>query len=364
MVQLSAVESANITLVQLRPLVAVFVGATSGIGEYTLLALARAHGENGKGLRVYLVGRNATSAKSIIAECQRLCPSGDFRFVQVDTLTLLRDTDECCKRITKMETADPFGGGEPRIDILCMSQGFVRFGAAEITPEGLEVSMSLLYYSRMRFILKLLPLLLISPLPSHILSIFGAGLEKGPGAHLHPTDLSLTKNPAAHYGFLNLRVHVVHMTTIFFEHLAQQNPGRLSLVHVYPGLVFTPAIKNPSYPWWFKTAVFLLGPIAKRTIAIKPEEIGKRVLFLATPRFPARQGAEIGSKQTGGGEVAVAMGSDGVKGGGAYSVNWDGETNDIERSYVKLREQGFERQVWEHTMKVFEVVGSGKRFEA
>ncbi|KAK0851328.1 hypothetical protein LTR02_003270 [Friedmanniomyces endolithicus] len=360
MVQLSAVESANLALAQSRPLVAVFVGATSGIGEYTLLALARAHGKTGKGLRVYLVGRSAASAKSIIAECQRLCPSGDFRFVQVDTLNLLQGTDECCKHITKMETAEPFGGGEARIDILCMTQGFVRFGAAEITPEGLEVSMALLYYSRMRFTTKLLPLLLATPPshPAHILSVFGAGLEKG--ATLQLDDLSLTKDPKAHYGFLNLRVHVVHMTTMFFEHLAKQHPRKLSLVHVYPGLVLTPAMNHPSYPWWFKAAAFVLMPIAKRTVAIKPEEIGKRVLFLATPRYPARGVEDV---KTSDGQVPVAMGSDGVRGSGAYSCNWDGETNDIEKFYVKLREQGFERQVVEHTEKVFEVVGRRDRFE-
>jgi len=131
MVKLEVAQSANIALTQNRPLVAVFVGATSGIGEYTILALARAHGKNGKGLRAYLAGRNAEAGKRILSQCQDLCPSGDFRFVKVDDLTMLRDVDECCGQIAKMEKEAPFDGGEPRIDVLCMTQGYVRFGAAE-----------------------------------------------------------------------------------------------------------------------------------------------------------------------------------------------------------------------------------------
>ncbi|KAK3110619.1 hypothetical protein LTR53_014891 [Teratosphaeriaceae sp. CCFEE 6253] len=230
MVQLNVVRAANKVLAQERPLVAVFVGATSGIGEYTLLALARSHGDTRKGLRV-------------------------------KNLTLLHEADECCKQIIKTEEGDPFDGSSARIDILCMSQGYLRFGAAEITSEGLEVSMALLFYSRMRFTLNLMPLLLNASSPAHVISVFGAGMEKG--AALYREDLSLARDPARHYSVLNVRVHVAHMTTMYFEHLAQQHAGKLSLVHVFPGLVVTPAFSDSNLPWWFKGLWLLLGPIAQ-----------------------------------------------------------------------------------------------------
>ncbi|KAK3111327.1 hypothetical protein LTR53_013550 [Teratosphaeriaceae sp. CCFEE 6253] len=354
MVQLSIVRAANRLLAQDRPLVAVFVGATSGIGEYTLLALARTHGDTGKGLRVYLVGRSAGAAKKITLECQTLCPSGDFRFVQVKNLTLLHEADACCKQIIKLEEGDPFDGSSARVDILCMSQGYLRFGAAEITSEGLEVSMALLFYTRMRFTLNLMPLLINASSPAHVISVFGAGMEKG--AALYKEDLSLAKDPARHYSVLNVRVHVAHITTMYFEHLAQQHAGKLSLVHVFPGLVVTPAFSDSNFPWWSKGLWFLLGPIARWFIAVGPEEIGERVLFLATPRYPGRQ-------QTSESTSDVAMGTDGARGGGAYSCNWNGETNDIEKLYTTLREQGFRDQVREHVGKVCAAIDAQQQFE-
>ena len=63
MVSFTHVLTTNAQLYQSQPLVAVFVGATSGIGQYSLKALARSHASSGKGLRAYIVGRNAAAAE-------------------------------------------------------------------------------------------------------------------------------------------------------------------------------------------------------------------------------------------------------------------------------------------------------------
>jgi NAD(P)-dependent dehydrogenase (short-subunit alcohol dehydrogenase family) len=131
MVNLRDVETTNATLAQSRPLVAVFVGGTNGIGEQTLRALANAHGKSGKSLRIYCVGRKQDAAEKIFDDCRRRCPNGDFRFVKAVNLTLISDVDQCCEEIISLERQGGLGGGSPRIDLLCQSQGFVRFEKPE-----------------------------------------------------------------------------------------------------------------------------------------------------------------------------------------------------------------------------------------
>lgn len=106
MVSLDAVHSCNSTLVKTQPLVAVFVGSTAGIGEYSVRALAAAHADHRKGLRLYIVGRNESAAKAIVSDCSKVCPTGQFRFVRANDLALLNDVDCVCAEIIQAEEAE------------------------------------------------------------------------------------------------------------------------------------------------------------------------------------------------------------------------------------------------------------------
>ncbi len=94
----------------------------------------------------------------------------------------------------------------------------------------------------MKFIVNLMPLLQASPRSAHVISVFGAGGE----GKLYLDDLSL-RDPK-HHGLAVTRSHVAYLHTFFMEYLAAPKPGLLSLVHVFPGLVMTPAFKNPGVP--------------------------------------------------------------------------------------------------------------------
>lgn len=121
MVELTEVRKVNATLVQSQPLVAVFFGGTSGIGHQSLRALAAAEAEHkGKGLRAYIVGRNATAAGEIIAECRGLYVQGQYHFLKIDDLSLIKNVDRVCGEIIQQEQK---GSSDPRIDYLMMSQG-------------------------------------------------------------------------------------------------------------------------------------------------------------------------------------------------------------------------------------------------
>ncbi|KAK4553283.1 hypothetical protein LTR86_009583 [Recurvomyces mirabilis] len=353
MVKLEIVEQANRALVQSRPLVAVFVGAAQGTGEYALRELAKTHGVEGKGLHAYLVARNEERAEKILRECRDVCPNGHFRFVKAGDLSLLRDVDAACRPLETALKEENSGGRAPNIDILCLTHSISRFGPLTFTDEGLETTMSLHYYSRMRFILNLLPYLTASEHAAHIISICSAGAEILWGT-FYPDDLSLSRDPKAHYTYVNCRAHTTRMMTMFFETLAEQHPGKLSFIHSYPGMVFGPTNWSPSQPIWFQVLMRVLFA-ARYFIATSSEESGQRTIFYATSRYPARSGRGQAS-----GDVATS--TDRVIGGGAYSC-WSGNDDiNVAKAYTSLRKDGFQARVWEHTNDVFQTVSNGQRF--
>lgn len=371
MVNLSTIRTANSNLVNSQPLVAVFVGGNSGIGEYTLRALVDHHSAKGKGLCIYIVGRNAKSANKIIEDCMAKCPDGKYHFINAKDLSSLRNVDDAAAQIIQHQQENHADGESSRVDMLFMTQGGIYFPPRKgrisfpfyiadhtyqpisDTPEGLDLGMSMHYYSRARMSYQLLPLLRSSTLPtgSHIISVYAAGGE----TVLHPTDLSLRQPP--NFKFDTVRSHCSFMTTSFFERVAAENEGRVSCVYVFPGLVITPGFYHPEYPAWFKVAWWLLGPFVTWWAAIKPEEAGQRMLFLAGERFPASEGKR--------GEGS-AKGTNGEVASGAYAVNNDGEATDEgkrKKAYQGVDRQELNQAVWAHTMKAFDVIKEGKVFE-
>ena len=100
MVSLSAVRSSN-SLISSAPapgLTAVFVGATSGIGEATLKKFAKYSRQP----RAYFVGRSQDAADRITAECKELNSAGEYIFIKAD-ISLIHVVDEVCKEINAKE---------------------------------------------------------------------------------------------------------------------------------------------------------------------------------------------------------------------------------------------------------------------
>ncbi|MCJ1312121.1 hypothetical protein MMC25_005795 [Agyrium rufum] len=356
MVKIGAVGASVSTFVNAQSLVAVFVGGTSGIGSYATKELAVVHGKSGKGLRVYIVGRKASTAEAIIAECRQLCPSGQFTFVKVENGALLSNVDGACSEIMRREEEESKKSGEvARIDLLVISAAYFTWEPRTDTKEGLDAQMSLLYYSRIRYINKLLPLLLDSSLPTgaHVISVYAAGFE----TKLFPEDLSLRYN----YGFDACRSHCVHMTTLYMEQLAERHPGKLSLVHEFPGLVYSRNYDRTHVPGWFVFLYETLGLVISKIIGIPSEQSGQRTLFLATDRFPARGFVKSEPSPT----KDIAMGTGGKVGSGAYSVGQLGDTipqKKLDEAYGKHDKQQLSQKVWEHTNKAFEVIEKGGVF--
>ncbi|KAK4543374.1 hypothetical protein LTR36_005517 [Oleoguttula mirabilis] len=324
------------------PLVAAVAGGTTGIGAYIAEALATAFADHGPRLRVYIVGRNATRADAVITQCQRISPGSEWRFVKATDLALISEVDRCCDEIMRHETEKPFHGGPVRIDLLYMTHCLPVFGKRTTTKEGLDAFISTTYYSRVRFIMQLLPLLTASPLPGHVISVYAGTFEDGTS----PGELPIGCPPDATYGVRNVRKHAIFMKTFLFEEIAARYAGRLSLVHIYPGLVDGPGMYSPEMPLWFRALWRLLKPLAQLLYMTPPDVCGQVMLYLGTSRYPAKT-----QKPAEG--IEVTRGTSGEPGGGSYTV---GQRGDPQKgvSYAKVRKEDTGRQVWDHTMETLE----------
>ena len=346
MVVLSDVTKSNEAIASTFPqgLVAVFVGGTSGIGEYTLKALA-AHSPNS---RVYLVGRAQDAADRIIKECKELSPSSHFEFIKAD-IGLLNVVDDVCSRIKSKETA---------INILFQSQGTLARktgtvyrrilitlsrSAADsllVTEEGLFVQRALKLHSRTRFTTNLLPLLQNATSLRRVVSVL-VGTKEGP--------IDLTNLDGENLALTESRTQSASMVTLLLEEAARVAPD-VSFVHDYPGFVKSGIMKTIDNP-----VTYVLGNVltylASPFISISPAESGERHLFLATSaRYAPSQGDAGVAGVPASGDVAVAKGSDGKMGSGVYTVNERCESGGplVDGILAKMREDGTAQKVWDH----------------
>ncbi|XP_044723697.1 short chain dehydrogenase domain-containing protein [Hirsutella rhossiliensis] len=204
MVTLSAAEASNAKIATSLPIgmVAVFVGGTSGIGEYTLKNFA----QNAKNPRIYLAGRSQDAANRIISECTKLNPDGQYIFIQSD-VSLLKNVLPVCEQILSKEKC---------INLLFQTQGGL---GVEKTSEGLSRAYVLPFTSRILFVLGLLPALQKASGLKRVVSVFAAGYE----GHFDENYWSeyVTKQP------MKSRGHLAAMITMAHNVLARKAPDYL-----------------------------------------------------------------------------------------------------------------------------------------
>jgi NADP-dependent 3-hydroxy acid dehydrogenase YdfG len=99
------------------PIVALFIGATSGIGKGTLLQLAR----HVPVLKVYIVGRSQRAAAAQLEQLTSVNPDGEFIFMETE-ISLIGNVDRICEEI-KLK--------EDKLDILYLSPGCPLWGGIQ-----------------------------------------------------------------------------------------------------------------------------------------------------------------------------------------------------------------------------------------
>ncbi|TVY55854.1 Oxidoreductase andH [Lachnellula cervina] len=327
MVSLSAVQDSNSKIAATfgPGSVAVFVGATSGIGETSLKQFAR----HSQAPRIYFIGRSQEAGDRITGELQALNKAGTYIFVKAD-VSLIKVVDDVCRDIRSKEKA---------INLLFQSQGSLHFHAE--TAEGLPTVASLHFYSRNRFIVNLLPLIQQARSLRRVISVF-AGTYEGP---IYENDFMGRGVPMR-----KARGHMVSMITLFLGGVAKKAPD-VTFIQAYPGAVEGGLLRDPEGVLMhvMKVVWKVVGPF----ITIPNLECGERHAFLATSsKYPASEGRDSGVSLEDG--ITVAQGTDGEIGSGVYSVDQFGESGPkVTAILSKFREEGMVERLWNHTEEEF-----------
>ncbi|KAF4960884.1 hypothetical protein FSARC_10349 [Fusarium sarcochroum] len=324
MVTYSEIQQANASAASALPagLVAVFAGATAGIGETALKAFAK-HTTRPK---IYFIGRSQEAGDRLQNELKELNAEGSYVFIKKD-MSLLKNVDEVCRDMKSKETA---------VNVLLLSQGTLKYGVD--TAEGLPLITGLTHYSRARLTLNLLPLLKNASSLRRVVTVM-AGTKEGT---LFSDDIACRNMPFT--SIRHSRGHMCSALTLSLEALARQAP-EVSFIHNFPGSVDTDLIRSDDgimmqvMKYWFRLSMTLGRKWLDK------EECGERHAWLClTGRFPDQQG-QSGNGVKG---AEVGVGIDGSKGSGVYSVDWDGESASDE--VVKLldgyRQEGMVDKVW------------------
>jgi NAD(P)-dependent dehydrogenase (short-subunit alcohol dehydrogenase family) len=98
-------------------LIALFVGATAGIGASTVKQFAR----RANAPTVYLAGRSQAKAAPLLAELKSLNPQATFIFIEAE-VSLLKGVDKVCDEILAKEQ---------KLDLLWLSQGLLSFAGQQ-----------------------------------------------------------------------------------------------------------------------------------------------------------------------------------------------------------------------------------------
>ncbi|KAL2065554.1 hypothetical protein VTL71DRAFT_3224 [Oculimacula yallundae] len=292
--------------------VCVFAGATSGIGACTLERMITMISSS----TFYVIGRSEQRFQVQHAKLQKLNSSNKIVFIQAE-FSLIADIDSVSQRIVSVET---------KVDYLFMSPGLYPLNGAEYSREGLEVCFAVSYYSRIRLISNLLPVLRQSPNP-RILSVLSGGREKA----MLENDIGL-RNSWSSASVIN---HTTTMTSLTFDHLAKYDTT-ITFLHSFPGLVKTnifaaqTAPKSSGLLWKISLALLrMVFAFLMAVLGISPEESGEKQAFiLTTKKF----------------------------GPGVSLVSEKCEESAVPSALLKYHDGGWAEKIWEHTLKVLEQV--------
>lgn len=257
MVAFSEVKAANEALSKTHDsLTAVLVGATAGIGLATLKAFAK-HIPRPKAL---IIGRSQSKIEPELQNLKSINPNGEYIFFEAD-VSLIKNIDAVCEQIKKQADS---------VDLLFTSQGYISFAGRENNADGLDNSVSLRYYGRVRFAENLL---LIMSRTGRAISILGGGQE----GKIVEDDLDLERN----YSVSNSMNQFATMHTLAFDQLAAASPEK-SFIHVFPGLVSTKLLSSSATGILGFLMRYLVEPFLALFVATTPEEAGERMLYYAT----------------------------------------------------------------------------------
>ncbi|KAJ7899735.1 NAD-P-binding protein [Mycena leptocephala] len=240
MPSLAIAKTSNATFKPSYVPVAVFVGATSGVGQGMVEAFARY--VSGRA-HIIIVGRNEHAAADILASLPKPA-DGDaeaegwkHEFVPCD-VSLMANARAACANIREKVT---------RLNFLVMTAGYSSMVNTAITSEGLDLHLAVRYYHRYVWIQELLPLVKAAASLSQdakVMSVLGAG-RGSPKQPIDLDNLGNTVNPREGRFSVAMRSMIASWgyTDAKLAYFASQNPD-IAFTHIYPGAVRTPGLRS------------------------------------------------------------------------------------------------------------------------
>ncbi|KAF4972264.1 hypothetical protein FSARC_1161 [Fusarium sarcochroum] len=328
MVSFNEIQASN-TLINsagiATPYVAVFVGGTSGIGKNTIKALISTNAS----IKVYLIGRKSAEKPTalFIEELQRINSKAEIVWIEGE-VSLLAETKRIC---------DVIRSNESRVDLLFLSTGYAPFGTREETTEGVEITTSLRYYTRVLFVLHLLSLLRESD--GRVVSVLAGGME---WATTDLDDIDLKK--PGNFGTVKSHIQCVNMTTTTLERLADENPN-VTFIHSTPGWVNTGNVRRgidspSSVKGWLVWLV--LEPLIS-VLSFSDQESAQRYLFQSTSAAFGGNGVLWEGKP--------GTNSRGKEAVGLFLVGQKCDCTMNAKAVSALRETAKDK-IWDHTLEI------------
>ncbi|KAH7124789.1 hypothetical protein EDB81DRAFT_872427 [Dactylonectria macrodidyma] len=320
MPSLSSIQQANSQAANKSRIVAVMMGGTGGIGAATCRELVTTF----KKPKLYIVGRSNSAASHLTQELRAINTSAEVNFIQSD-LSLLRNVDYVCRAVAQKESA---------IDLLFLTAGILNPKGRNDTEEGLDKMYSLMYFSRIRAVTNLMPLLKHAASTGHssrVISVLGAGNE----GKIFEDDLPMRDN----YSLKACSRQAIAMHTLSLEYLARGNP-EVSFLHVYPGPVRGTNIMD-GFGQPLKGVIGALMMLAA-PFNMSVQECAARQLFLITNEDFKAKGNRPGS-------LAV------------FRVGADSEVLPESPLVAGYLEDGMMERVWAFAVSTFvSILGRGK----
>lgn len=197
------------------------------------------------------------------------------------------------------------------------------------TKEGLDRCFALSYYSRIRLVTNLLPLLRQSPRP-RVLSVLNGGREKP----MLDEDIGLEK--PKNFGARAAMNHTTTMMTLALEYLSKSEK-QITFMHAFPGLVATDNFSRLTAPKSF-------GLLGKLFVAFISRFVNtlQRLLGMSVADCGARQAFLLTNDEFGPGQV--------------WRIDEKSESVTAPGVLEQYRERGWQEKVWEYTVGVFEKI--------
>ncbi|KAG8946190.1 hypothetical protein FRC04_012045 [Tulasnella sp. 424] len=263
MPSLSSIKASNAAFTSAYRPTALFVGGTSGVGQGTAEAFARA--TQGRA-HILICGRNRAAAERIIETFPKH-PESKYEFVECDA-TLMKNVVKAAGEVKhKITDAD---GKKTTLNYLVVSQGILSMKGFDPTSEGIDQKLALHFYGRWKFIDELLPLLEKASNEGEEARVMTI-LAPGTSGELDTSDLGLKKT----YSLSKAGKQAPLYNDNFVAEYATRYPA-ISFIHISPGWTNTPGMTQ-NLPWYLKPIVAPLSHLA-RSVADSGEYLASALL--------------------------------------------------------------------------------------